>query len=204
MTAAARPAPLAAFATARRRGVRWSLTSLAQYLRGRWALRGATSVGTVRLRGRAKLTNDGDTVIGDRVRLDGTVTRLDFHCAAGASLTIGSGTFINYGTSIGALESVSIGRNCDIGQYAIILDNNFHATDDHRAPAPAEPVVIEDDVWLGARVTVLPGAHIGRGAVIGAHAVVRGSIPSRSLAVGVPAKVVRKLDADGGGPDGNS
>jgi len=148
----------------------------------------------VRLRGRARLVNDGSTIFGDRVRLDGTIVPLDLYCGPGAVLSVGDGTFVNYGSSIGALRSVSIGRDCDIGQYAIIMDSNQHLTEAHRLPAPAEPVVIEDGVWIGARVTVLPGAHIGRGAVIGAHAVVRGFVPPRTLAVGVPARVVRNLE----------
>lgn len=176
-------------------GPRWLLTAAGQYLRARWALRGATAAGRVRLRGRLQLHNYGRTVIGDRVRLDGTIVPLDFTCGEEASLEIGDGTFINYGTSIGATERVSIGRNCDIGQYAIILDNDFHSTVEHTSPGVSRPVVIEDDVWIGARVAILPGAHIGRGAVIGTHSVVRGHIPPRTLAAGVPARVVRYLDA---------
>lgn len=56
-----------------------------------------------------------------------------------------------------------------------------------------KPVVIEDDVWLGTNVVVLPGVTIGRGAVIGAGAVVTQDIPPFSVAVGVPARVIRKL-----------
>ncbi|MDA0302494.1 MAG: acyltransferase [Chloroflexi bacterium] len=185
--------PEGIMARLRSRGPRWLLANGWQHLRARWSLRAATSVGSARLRGRLRLENHGTTVVGDRVRLDGTVVRLDLYCGPGARLEVGEGTFINYGSSIGAVEGVTIGRNCDIGQYAIILDNDFHAVEDHTAAAPSKPVVIEDDVWLGARVTVLPGAHIGRGAVIGAHAVVRGEVPARTLAVGVPARVVRHL-----------
>ena len=76
------------------------------------------------------------------------------------------------------------------------MDSNQHSLEDHQARAGAEPVVIEDDVWLGARVTVLPGARIGRGSVVGAHAVVRGVIPLAALAVGVPARVVRRLSPE--------
>jgi len=177
------------------RGLRWSLQAAYQVLHARWALREATSVGTVRLRGRLKLRNAGRTIIGDRVRFDGTVVPLDLACGEGASLEIGEGTFLNYGSSIGALAHVSIGRNCDIGQYAIILDNDFHSTDRHSEPGVSRPVFIGDDVWIGARVAVLPGATIGQGAVIGAHSVVRGEIPPRTLAAGVPARVIRYLDA---------
>lgn len=58
----------------------------------------------------------------------------------------------------------------------------------------AQPIVIGDDCWLGANVTVLPGVTIGRGCTIGAGAVVSSDIPEYSVAVGVPAKVVKKVD----------
>ena len=57
-----------------------------------------------------------------------------------------------------------------------------------------KPVIIEDDVWLGARVTILPGARIGHGCVIGAGAVVSGEVPPMSVAVGNPARVVKKRE----------
>lgn len=63
----------------------------------------------------------------------------------------------------------------------------------------AEPITIGDDCWLAANVTVLPGVTIGKGCTIGAGAVVTKSIPDYSVAMGVPARVVRTvepLDAD--------
>jgi maltose O-acetyltransferase len=56
------------------------------------------------------------------------------------------------------------------------------------------PVIIEDDVWLGARVLLLPGARVGSGSVIGAGAVVSGEIPPMSVAVGNPARVVKRRE----------
>ncbi|MBU2960037.1 acyltransferase [Citreicella sp. C3M06] len=58
-------------------------------------------------------------------------------------------------------------------------------------------VVIGNDVWLGTRVTVLPGARIGDGAIIGAHSVVRGDIPAMAIAVGSPARVVSQRQIQG-------
>jgi galactoside O-acetyltransferase len=56
-------------------------------------------------------------------------------------------------------------------------------------------IVIEDDVWIGANTVVLKGVHIGRGAIIGAGAVVTKNIPSMAIAVGIPAKPLRYRDA---------
>lgn len=58
----------------------------------------------------------------------------------------------------------------------------------------AEPIVIGDDCWLAANVTVLPGVTIGKGCTIGAGSVVSKSIPDYSVAIGVPARVIRKVD----------
>ena len=55
------------------------------------------------------------------------------------------------------------------------------------------PVVIENDVWIGEGVCVMPGVRIGRGAVIGANAVVTQDVPANSVVGGVPAKLIRSL-----------
>lgn len=182
-----------------RRGLRGVLNSTRELIAARWQLRQASSVGTVRLRGRALLSNRGKFTIADRVRLNGHVYPLQLACLRNAELHIGEGTFINYGTDISATRSVRIGRNCNIGQFAIIIDSDFHDLYNHHLPGKAAPIVIEDDVWLGARVTVLRGSHIGEGSVIATHAVVSGVIPPYSLAGGVPARVIRSLreGADG-------
>ena len=179
--------------TARAHGVAGAISSAREYLSARWHLRGARIDGLVKLRGRAAVENRGLLRVGNRVRLDGRTVRLELVCGPGALLSVGSGTFINYGTNISAVESVTIGRNCDIGQYTIIMDCDYHDVSRHRDRGPVAPVVIEDDVWLGARCIVLKGSRIGRGSAIGANSVVSGVIPPYSLAVGSPARVVRRL-----------
>lgn len=186
-------APAQAVALARRMGPRAFAISTLQFVRARIALRHATHVGTARLRGQLLARNQGEMVIGDRVRLEGSSVRIELHCSRGATLSIGEGTFINYASNISATRSVTIGRNCAIGQYAIILDNDYHDIEDITRAAEPKPVVIEDDVWIGARVTILPGSHIGRGSVIGAQSLVRGTIPPYTLAAGVPARPIRSL-----------
>jgi maltose O-acetyltransferase len=184
----------AAFGLLRARGARPFLAAVREHIRARWALRHAKHVGLVRLQGRARVQCYGELIVGDRVRLNGGTVPLEFFCAKGAQLSIGDGSFLNYGTSIAAHRRVEIGRDCDIGQYAIIMDGDFHSPQDHRRPQEPRPVVIEDDVWLGARVTVLPGVRIGRGAVVAAAAVVTRDVPPRTLVAGMPARVVRQLD----------
>lgn len=177
----------------KRRRFRGLLLSARAYLNARWALRGAEQRGSARLVGRAYVRNHGAMSFGDRVRLDGTTVRLEFVCAEGATLSVGDGTYFNYGTNVSAIKSVVIGDNCAIGQYCIIMDSDYHAPENLRSPGVAKPIVIEDDVWLGARVIVLRGSYIGRGAVIGANSLVNGNIPPYTLAAGSPARVIRRL-----------
>jgi maltose O-acetyltransferase len=75
------------------------------------------------------------------------------------------------------------------------MDNDFHRLEPERRQEkpPSSPIILEENVWLGARVIVLPGVTIGAGTVVGAGSVVTRSIPSRSVAVGVPARVVKSL-----------
>lgn len=171
-------------------------TNAAQVLHARWALRKATKVGSVRLNGKARVVNRGTMTFGDRVRLEGETVRLEFVAWEGSNLSIGESTFINYGTNISTFASVKIGRDCNIGQYCIIMDSDYHSVEDHHQPDTPMPVVIEDDVWLGARTVVLRGSKIGRGSVIGANSVVTGEIPPFSVAAGSPARVVRRLRED--------
>ncbi len=165
-------------------------------VRARWSLRSATEVAiTVRLRGRPYVHNHGTMVIGDRVQLVSTVAAIELGCDPGARLEIGAGTFVNYGTSIFAGALVRIGADCLIGPHCMLIDNEFHRIEPERRRErpPSRPIVLEENVWLGGRVIVLPGTTIGAGSAIGAGSVVTHDIPPRSVAVGIPARVIREL-----------
>jgi len=110
---------------------------------------------------------------------------------AGGRIEIGDRTFLNYGVSISAFQSVRIGARCLLGTYVNIMDNNWHDVLDRSRVPPSRPVVLEDNVWLGNRVIVLPGVTVGHDSVVGAGAVVTRDVPPRSVAVGNPARVVR-------------
>jgi acetyltransferase-like isoleucine patch superfamily enzyme len=106
---------------------------------------------------------------------------------------LGSGTFINYGTSITAHESVKIGAHCFLGHYTFIMDNDQHDVVTHWGLPPSAPVVIEDNVWIGSKAVILPGVRIGHSAVIGAGNIVMSDILPRCVAAGNPARVIRHL-----------
>jgi acetyltransferase-like isoleucine patch superfamily enzyme len=165
-------------------------------LRARWYFRHATQVGQkVRVWGRPVIANYGGLVIKDRLRLVSTTATTEIVVGSNGRLEIGESTFINYGCTISAEEQVYIGPNCNIGTFVMIMDNSFHRLEPERRLERPEsaPVILEENVWLGGRVIVLPGVRIGAGSAIGAGSVVTKDIPPRSLAVGVPAKVIREL-----------
>ena len=161
----------------------------------RWKTRRCSSVGLwTRVQGRLLVDNAGTITLGDRVRIRGTHLPVELATLPGGTLEIGDRTYINSGASLCAAKLVRIGARCAIGNMTLIMDTDFHSVDDHTVPPEAKPVIIEDDVWLAARVTVLKGVTIGRGAVVAAGAVVTKDVLPNTLVGGVPAKLIRVLD----------
>lgn len=113
-------------------------------------------------------------------------------------LEIGDNTKINYNCSISFSENVKIGRNVLIGPYSLIIGATTHRFDRIDIPILAQGkeskggIIIEDNVWIGAGVNILNGVKIGRDSIIGAGSVVTKSIPEFSIALGIPARVVKK------------
>jgi len=101
-------------------------------------------------------------------------------------------------------ESITIGNHVRIGGDCLILDTDCHSLDymarrvvkTDREKTKTKPVVIGDDVMIGARSIILKGVHIGARAVIGAGSVVSQDIPENSIAAGNPCKVIRSTDRD--------
>ena len=110
------------------------------------------------------------------------------------SIRIGSHCEIGIGTTIYSSQKIVIGNDVLIAAGCYIIDSNHNTKIGQlireQVAVTKGPVIIEDDVWLGAGVKVLSGVTIKNGAVIGAQAVVTSDIPQNAIAVGVPAKVV--------------
>lgn len=122
----------------------------------------------------------------------------------GRFTTIGDYTYANFNLTVLDTCPVVIGRRCMFGpnvslvtaKHPLLADQrNPHINSDGSIQAVelGAPITIGDNVWCGANVTVLPGVTIGNNAVIGAGAVVTHDIPANSVAVGVPARVIRQL-----------
>ena len=173
----------------------WKLDNALHVLLGRWHLRRCTRVGRLpRVYGRPRITNLGEIVIGDKVRLFSTTVTSEMVAHPGGRLEIGSSVFINYGASLSAHQLVRIGDGCQLGSYACLMDNDYHSVEDRERPGESAPIVLGRNVWLGIRVIVLKGVTIGDNAVIGAGSVVTRDIPANCLAAGVPAKVIRTFE----------
>jgi acetyltransferase-like isoleucine patch superfamily enzyme len=133
------------------------------------------------------------------------------HSAPSATIRIGSDTGIYHGTffELGTAARVQIGDYCTlvgailrvqsdlcIGNYALIAHEVVISDCETIGTAQyptARPITIDDDVWIGMRAIILAGVTIGRGAVVGAGAVVTDDVPPMTIVSGNPARIVRKI-----------
>ena len=164
-------------------------------LTARIYLRGVTARGKgARTIGRPRIDNLGVMRIGDHVMIRSVNVPVELCTGPAGTLEIGNQVHFNYGTSIGAMGRIVIGDRVRFGPYAMVIDTEFHdAYDRERMPEP-RPVVIEEDAWIGAKASILPGVRVGRGAIVGVSSVVTADVPPASVVVGVPARAVRALD----------
>jgi len=97
---------------------------------------------------------------------------------------IGDGTMIDMGAVLGGRATV--GKHCHIGAGAVLAGVI--------EPASATPVIIEDDVLVGANAVVIEGVHVGRNSVIAAGAVVIHDVPENTVVAGCPARIIKQKD----------
>lgn len=141
------------------------------------------------------LHGGGRLELGDRVAFGVGTAPIELHIAAGAVLTVGDDVCIDGGVSIEAAKDVRIGARARLGTFSKVMDNHFHSASGCRQERPpSAPVVIEEDVDIGPRAILLPGAQIGCGSRVAAGTVVTRRVPPASFVSGVPA-VVRPLPA---------
>lgn len=118
-----------------------------------------------------------------------------FHCDYGYRITVGERFYANHGCVILDSGGVVAGKDCMLGPN-VVLTSVTHTLDRTERATGVEygkPIVLGDDVWVGANATILPGVTIGDGAVIGAGAVVTKDIPANSVVAGVPARIIKRL-----------
>ncbi len=124
-------------------------------------------------------------LIRDQVEIgDGAVIMMGAVINIGA--VIGEGTMIDMGAVLGGRATV--GKHCHIGAGAVLAGVI--------EPASATPVIVEDNVLIGANAVVIEGCHIGENSVIAAGSIVVEDVPANSVAAGVPAKVIKRMNPD--------
>lgn len=121
--------------------------------------------------------------------------RPPFYVDYGDRISIGPRTFANFGLTALDVARITIGADVQIGPHVQLLTPTHPLDAQQRRDKweSAAPITIGDNVWLGGGVVVCPGVTIGDNTVVGAGAVVVTDLPSDVLAVGQPAKVIRRL-----------
>ena len=107
------------------------------------------------------------------------------HCSGTGHIAIGDGSFLNRRARVFSGRKVQLGRRCMVSWQTVITDCiNLDPV------AAFEPVVLEDDVWIGSRAIILGGTRLGRGCVVAAGSVVQGVFPAGVVLAGKPAGVI--------------
>ena len=154
-----------------------------------------------------KADKKGCIRIGNNCEILGSLLSMD-----DGKIEIGDYTEIRGETFIGCVDNIKIGNYVIISNNIRIFDNNNHPISPKKRKemcingfygdawrwkhSDHKPVVIEDNVWIGERSTILKGVTIGEGSVIGCNSVVTKDIPPYCIAAGNPAKVVKKIDCE--------
>lgn len=151
------------------------------------------------LKGAKYVTLADNVSIGDRCILEVHDSYLSQRFSP--ILTIGINGRLGDDGHITCINRVQIGNNVRMGRKVFITDNAHGASDrilldiaPNKRPLNSKgPVIIEDNVWIGEMVCIMPGVRIGKGSIIGANAVVTKDVPPYCVAAGNPAKIVKQL-----------
>ena len=116
-----------------------------------------------------------------------------FYIDYGKPVTIGEDCFIQQCCTFFGRCGITIGNGVFIGPKCNLITINHDENPENRSATYGRPIVLEDKVWLGINVTVLPGVHIGYGSIVGANSVVTKDVPPMTIVAGSPARVIKKI-----------
>lgn len=127
-----------------------------------------------------------------------TPDKIEYYTPA---IIIGDGVSIGEDAHITCINRIVIGDNVLVGKKVLITDNAHGSSEPNILDiAPMDrplyskgPVIIEDNVWIGEKASIMPGVHIGKGSIVGANAVVTKDVPSYTVVGGIPAKIIKKV-----------
>ncbi len=146
--------------------------------------------------------NVGDFTIFERYSVVECLNKFFTQTFSNASITIGNYCNIGEYNHITAINKITIGNGFLSGRFVLISDNSHGGlSEEESLIAPANrmlkskgEIVIGNNVWLGDKVAVLAGVHIGNNVIVAANAVVTKDLPDNCMAAGVPARVIKKID----------
>lgn len=145
------------------------------------------------IEGKPMINNRGFIELGEEVRIWSKFMKVIISVKKGARLKIGHNTRIN-GVHIACKSNITIGNNVRIAPYVLIMDSDFHNVEDHFSEAQSSFVVIEDDVWIASKSTILKGVTVGKGSVIAAGSVVTKNVEPYTVVGGVPSKMIKSIN----------
>lgn len=150
--------------------------------------KGVRIKGSLEVYGRVRVAIGPGSRLGKRVLIYGS-----------GEVTIGSNVLLN-GPWIGCERSITIGDDCLISD-CIFADSDYHNLEPHLRHCPpgpkvSAPIVLDRNVWIGARATVMKGVHIGEDSVVGLGSIVRKSVPPRVVVIGNPQQIVKHFDLE--------
>ncbi|MBC2603353.1 acyltransferase [Puniceicoccus vermicola] len=136
-----------------------------------------------------KIVFGGNCIIAEGAIIQGNVSFGDNCSVQAYTILVGGGTRED------PSGQISIGNGVRIASHGMMIAAN-HIFDDpdkpiHNQGLRPAPITIEDDCWIGGRVNLTAGVHVGKGSVVGAGSVVTKDVPSMSIAAGIPAKVIK-------------
>ncbi|MEA2283157.1 MAG: hypothetical protein QOK21_3764 [Solirubrobacteraceae bacterium] len=142
-----------------------------------------------------EMLREGRLELGEHVLLEPGVW---LTAMAPGRIVIGTGSFLNLGVQVAALERVEIGAHCMFANGCFVTDSD-HRFEDLSKPITWQgftskgPTRVGDNTWCGANVVITSGVTVGERCVIGANAVVTRDLPPFSIAAGAPARVIRRF-----------
>lgn len=147
-----------------------------------------------------KAMEEKDAIYRKRFKIHPTA-RLGYlpHIVFKGDISIGQNSYFNSGKIIsGRGSKVVIGKWCAIGHnvniHAITHDPQDATGPEEKRNAIVGDIIIEDNVWIGSNVFILPGVHVGKASVIAANAVVNKDVQERTVVGGVPAKMIKDMN----------
>ena len=127
---------------------------------------------------------------------DSVEIRLPIRSDYGANLKIGKQVFINSNVMFTDLGGIELEDKVLVGPNVTIISVNHPLDPEKRRGVELKSVRIEENAWLGANSTILPGVTVGKSAVVAAGAVVSKDVPAYTVVAGVPAKVIKKVGGE--------